>query len=143
VAQPVVLCFTRSAGGNVSDTDHRLDVPEAMHENARHRTAISSILRQGERNRSDLARIVLIGVIYFVSGRLGLKMAFLHQSASPVWPPTGIAIAALLLLGNRIWPGIWLGAFLVNLTTAGTVATSVAIAGGNTLEVVLAASLVK
>jgi PAS domain S-box-containing protein len=114
-----------------------------MHENARRQRAVVSFLRRGERKRADLAKIVLIAAIYFVSGKLGLKLAFLHQSASPVWPPTGIAIAALLLLGNRIWPGIWLGAFLVNITTAGSVAVSLAIAGGNTLEAVLAASLVK
>ena len=128
---------------DLSDMDHRLGVPEAMHENARRHGEIVSFFQKGRREPSDLAKTVLIGVIYFVSGKLGLKMAFLHQSASPVWPPTGIAIAALLLLGNRIWPGIWLGAFLVNITTTGTVATSLAIAGGNTLEPVIAASLVK
>jgi PAS domain S-box-containing protein len=120
----------------------QISTPQAMHEDARRRRTLFSSLQKGEQNRSGLVRIVLIAAIYFISGKLGLKLAFLHQSASPVWPPTGIAIALLLLLGNRIWPGIWLGAFLVNITTAGTVATSLAIAGGNTLEVVLAASLV-
>src|SRR6185503_532289 len=58
---------------------------------------------------------------------------------SPVWPPTGIALAALLLLGYRVWPGILLGAFLVNAITAGSIATSFAIAAGNTLEGILGA----
>ena len=48
----------------------------------------------------------------------------MNPSASAVWPPTGIALAATLLLGYRIWPAILLGAFLVNITTAGTPATS-------------------
>ena len=84
---------------------------------------------------------LLIGA-YFVAGKLGLMVAFLHVSASPVWPPTGIALAALLLFGIRFWPAIFVGAFLVNLTTAGSVATSLGIATGNTLEGVLGAALV-
>jgi integral membrane sensor domain MASE1 len=59
-----------------------------------------------------------------------------------VWPPTGISLAAYLLLGYRIWPGILSGAFLVNLTTAGTAVTSAGIAAGNMLEGLLGAYLV-
>jgi PAS domain S-box-containing protein len=91
---------------------------------------------------SDLAKITALALVYFVAGKLGLKLAFLNQSASPVWPPTGIALAAVLLLGYRVWPGIWLGAFLVNITTAGTLATTVCIAAGNTLEALFGAWLV-
>jgi len=89
-----------------------------------------------------LAALVLVGGVYFVAGKIGLALAFLHVSASPVWPPTGIAIAALLLLGTRVWPAILAGAFLVNITTAGSVATSLGIAAGNTLEGLVAASFV-
>lgn len=84
----------------------------------------------------------ILTAVYVVSGKLGLTMAFVHASASAVWPPTGIALAAFLLLGYRVWPAIFLGAFLVNITTAGTVATSLGIAGGNTLEGLLGAYLV-
>src|SRR5204863_3066396 len=73
-------------------------------------------------------------LVYFVAGKLGLKLAFLQASASPVWPPAGIALGALLVLGYRVWPAIFIGAFFVNLTTAGNVDTSLAIASGNTLE---------
>jgi len=59
-----------------------------------------------------------------------------------VWPPTGIAIATLVALGLRFWPFIFAGAFLVNLTTAGSVFTSIGIATGNTLEAVIASFLV-
>jgi PAS domain S-box-containing protein len=85
---------------------------------------------------------VLLGV-YFVAGKLGLMLAFVHASATAVWPPTGIALAAFMLLGFRVWPAILLGAFLVNLTTVGSVATSLGIAVGNTLEGLLGAALVE
>ncbi|HKV45851.1 MAG TPA: MASE1 domain-containing protein [bacterium] len=81
--------------------------------------------------------------IYFVAAKLGLKLAYFHPSATPVWPPTGIALATLLLIGYRAWPGIFLGAFLANLTTAGTVWTSLGIATGNTLEGLVGAYLVR
>jgi len=80
--------------------------------------------------------------LYVVAGKLGLSLAFVHASASPVWPPTGIALAALLTLGYRVWPAIFAGAFVVNISTAGSVATSLGIAAGNTLEGLLAAFLV-
>ena len=86
--------------------------------------------------------LVLTGV-YFLAGKFGLALAFVHASASPVWPPTGIALAATLLLGYRVWPALFLGAFLVNVTTAGSVWTSLGIAGGNTLEGLLGAFLVQ
>jgi integral membrane sensor domain MASE1 len=69
-------------------------------------------------------------------------LASLHASASPVWPPAGIALVAILLLGYRIVPAIFVGAFLVNVSTAGNLATSIAIATGNTLEAVVAGCLV-
>jgi len=75
-----------------------------------------------------------LGVVYFVAAKLGLKLAFLYPSASSVWPGTGIALAAMLLFGYRVWPAIFVSAFLANLTTAGSVATSLGIATGNTLE---------
>jgi signal transduction histidine kinase/ActR/RegA family two-component response regulator len=84
----------------------------------------------------------LLTVIYFVAGKLSLKLAFLYASASPVWPPAGIALAALLLFGYRVWPAIFVGAFLVNHTTAGNVWTSLGIATGNTLEAALGAWLI-
>src|SRR6266704_2121907 len=94
------------------------------------------------RRFSGLRVIGILAIIYFVAGKLGLMLASLHASASPVWPPAGIALAALLLLGYRAWPAIFVGAFLVNVTTAGNVATSLAVASGNTLEAVCGAWLV-
>src|SRR5438105_12404182 len=87
-------------------------------------------------------RLVALTGVYFVAGKLGLSLAFVHASATAVWPPTGIALAALLLFGPRVWPGVLIGAFLVNLTTAGSAVSSAGIAIGNTLEALLAAYLV-
>jgi signal transduction histidine kinase len=80
--------------------------------------------------------------IYFAAGKLGLSLAFVHASATAVWPPTGIALAAFLYFGPWVWPGVLIGAFLVNLTTAGSVVSSAGIAVGNTLEGLVAAYLV-
>src|SRR6266542_2488120 len=91
---------------------------------------------------SGLPIIGLLTLVYFIAGKFGLMLASLHASASPVWPPAGIALAALLVLGYRAWPAIFVGAFLVNVTTAGNVATSLAVASGNTLEAMCGAWLV-
>jgi diguanylate cyclase (GGDEF)-like protein len=90
----------------------------------------------------DLAVLAALAGVYFVAGKLGLRLASVHTSATAVWPCTGIALAAFLVLGYRVWPAILAGAFLVNLTTAGSVATSIGIAVGNTLEGVVGSYLV-
>jgi PAS domain S-box-containing protein len=69
-------------------------------------------------------------------------LAFINSSASAVWPPSGIALAGVLLWGYRLWPGILLGALWVNFATQGSVATALLIAAGNTLEAISAAWLV-
>src|SRR6266513_336172 len=89
-----------------------------------------------------LPAIGALTLIYLVAGKLSLLLAFLHKSASPVWPPAGIALAALLVLGFRVWPAIFLGAFFVNITTTPNIFTSLGIASGNTLEAICGAWLV-
>ena len=89
-----------------------------------------------------LANAALL-LVYFVAGKLGLSFfGLIHPSASAVWLPTGIAMAALLLFGFRLVPAVFVGAFFVNVTTAGSISSSLGIALGNTLEAVLAAWLV-
>ena len=90
-----------------------------------------------------LAGNVAFILLYYAAGRIGLSLASLHPSASPVWPASGIALAALLLLGFQSWPSVFLGAFLVNVVSLGKVAVSLGIATGNTLEAVIGAYLVK
>src|SRR6266545_1250358 len=83
-----------------------------------------------------------IAVIYVGLAKLSLALASIHPSATPIWPPTGYALAVVLLLGYRISPAIFLGALLANVTTAGSVGTSLAIATGNTLESLVGAYLI-
>jgi hypothetical protein len=85
--------------------------------------------------RTSLTLLAVAG-LYVATGKLGLRFASVNASATPVWPPTGIALAALLLLGWRAWPAIFVGAFVVNVTTAGSWVTALGIALGNTVEAV-------
>ncbi len=93
--------------------------------------------------RSKSVRLGLWLLVYFASGKFGLQLATLNPSATPFWPPTGIALAALLMEGVSAWPIVLVGAFIVNVTTAGGVVSSLGIAGGNALEAVVGALLVR
>jgi PAS domain S-box-containing protein len=90
-----------------------------------------------------LATAAGVTVLYFLTGKSGLRFALVHPNASAIWAPSGLALTACLLLGSWIWPAIWAGAFLVNATTYGSIATSAAIAIGNTAEAVIGAYLVR
>ena len=91
-----------------------------------------------------LARLMLLAVVYCGTAVLGLHYASIEQSISLVWPPTGIAIAALTLLGYRFWPSVALGAFLANAAaTPVPLVTAAMIALGNTLEALVAAHLLR
>jgi integral membrane sensor domain MASE1 len=81
---------------------------------------------------------VLVAAAYIAAARFGFSFAFATKQVTAIWPPTGIAVAALLLCGYRVWPGIWLGAFVSNAFTAEPVWAAGAIATGNTLAPVLA-----
>lgn len=94
------------------------------------------------RSISYAGGLVAIGAIYFALAKGGLALASIHPSATPIWPPTGVALAAVLLQGYRIWPAIFTAAMVANATTAGSVATSIAIATGNSLEAVVGAYLI-
>jgi PAS domain S-box-containing protein len=83
--------------------------------------------------------VLALAVAYFLAARLGLTMAFAAEQVTAVWPATGIALAALVIFGYRLWPGIALGAFLANATTHAPLGTALGIAVGNTLEAVVGA----
>ena len=93
--------------------------------------------------RENLAVVAVLAAVYFGTAKLGLRFAFVNPSATPLWAPTGITLAAFLIFGLRAWPGAFLGAFFANLTTAGSVLTSIGIATGNTLEGVAGCYLVR
>src|SRR5689334_9609931 len=84
---------------------------------------------------------VTLALAYFAACKLGLSLAFVNPNATAVWPPTGMAVAAFLLWGYGVWPGVLLGAFAVNASTSGNLPTAICIAAGNTLEGLLGAYL--
>jgi integral membrane sensor domain MASE1 len=96
-----------------------------------------------------LVEALAIAIVYIATAQLGFLAATSPGNVTPVWPPSGIALAAMLLLGYRAWAGVWLGSFLVNVlfymfhntlfTTAVTTASN--IAAGSTLQAFLAAFL--
>jgi signal transduction histidine kinase len=87
--------------------------------------------------------VVGLGIVYHLAARLGLLMANVQPNTSPVWPPTGIAIAALLLFGIKYWPGIALGVIFGYLFNNNALNVSIGLAIGNTLEAVTAVYLLK
>lgn len=111
---------------------------------SRAQSGMAPILQSELLSKTVLSYLVwatVTAAVYFGAARLGLSLAFLHASVSPVWPPTGIAIAAVLWLGYRISPAILLGAFLANLATGEPIGTAGGIAIGNTLEALTAGFL--
>ena len=94
-------------------------------------------------NTPPIGLSLLIAVVYFAAAELGLSLASVHENVTPVWPPTGIAIASLLIFGLRVWPGVFLGALAANLLTSIPLASTFGIAIGNTLEAIVAWSLLK
>lgn len=90
-----------------------------------------------------LLRCTLLAALYYLAARLGLRYASIGESISLIWPPTGIALAAITLLGYRYWPAIALGAFLANAATTVPETAAAAIAAGNTLEALAGAWLLR
>src|SRR6266550_3625756 len=98
----------------------------------------------GQMNQSVRRLALLFGLaaVYYFAAKLGLRFAYINSSVTTIWPPAGIALAAFVLLGYRVWPAIFGAAFLANFTTTGAVLPSLGIAIGNTVEGLLAAYLV-
>ena len=93
--------------------------------------------------------LVVVGAAYFVLASVSLTLASLHSSAMPIWPPTGLALAAILLRGLRVWPAIFAAAFAVGVPTDITDATaadsfvlSLGVAAANTLEAIVGGYLI-
>jgi integral membrane sensor domain MASE1/serine phosphatase RsbU (regulator of sigma subunit) len=98
---------------------------------------------KAERSGVLVGSIAALAAVYFGAAKLGLELAFATPSVTAIWPPTGIALAALVLGGRRLWPGVALGAFLANVTTDVPVYTALGITVGNTLEAIVGAWLLE
>ena len=98
--------------------------------------------RGGANDRDYFLTLAVVFLGYFVAGKLGLQVPFTNLNVSPVWPPAGFALAAILLWGIRVWPAIALAAFCVNFFSEIPHAAAFGIAVGNTSGALLSGWLV-
>jgi integral membrane sensor domain MASE1 len=89
------------------------------------------------------AKVAVLAGVYYGAAKLGLNLAFESASVTAIWAPTGIALAAVLLWGYRVWPGVALGALLANSWTGVPFYTVLGITVGNTLEALAGAYLLR
>src|SRR6516164_5212455 len=82
-------------------------------------------------------------VLYFVAGRIGLAVPFTQGNVSPIWPPAGIALGAILIFGPHVCLGIAAGAFLANFFTPIPHLAALVVGVGNTLGPAVAGSLLQ
>ena len=87
------------------------------------------------------ATLLLVALAYYASARLGLGLSLVEANVTPLWPPTGVAVAALLVLGRRTWPAVAVAAFAVNLPISDTLLAAAVTAVGNTAAPYLAVVL--
>jgi signal transduction histidine kinase len=100
-------------------------------------------MRDQPAKQRTVLEIAALAALYAALAKLGLSLGAVAGFATLVWPPTGLALATLLLFGSRLWPGISLGAVLVNLWTGAPLAAAFGIAIGNTLEALLGVYLLR
>jgi signal transduction histidine kinase len=91
----------------------------------------------------DLLRLALLAFVYWLTARLSLTLALVHGQVTPIWPPTGIALVAILVFGRRVWPAIFVAALAVNLPIGPSTLGAAFIAAGNTLAPLVAAELLR
>src|SRR5438105_2795820 len=90
-----------------------------------------------------LLKILLLFGVYFLTARIGLGLYSINKFATFIWPPTGLALAALIIYGYDIWPGVLAGAFVVNLITGANPLVALGIAIGNSLEAIIGTYLLR
>ncbi|MDB5809900.1 MAG: sensory transduction histidine kinase [Betaproteobacteria bacterium] len=134
----VCLEGNRSAMKTQTTTPHLLSAGHSGGNETRMRGTLIAV----ERMPVGLLSIVL-ALVYFALAKLSLAFAVAPGYATAVWPPSGLAVAAALLFGNRIWPGVWLGAAAVNFTVGSSFVAAVAVGSGNTLEALAAATMIR
>jgi PAS domain S-box-containing protein len=134
--RPGLRCFHARirSGGDGSMTLREGALLKALRGRPKQHISRSALLRY-------TGKVVLVGGAYYVAARLGLRLALIERNVTPLWPPTGIAVVAFLVLGWRVWPGVALAAFAVNMPISTNALAAAATAAGNTLAPVVAAIL--
>ena len=114
---------------------------------ARHNSAIERLRSFGTHRlpllARELLRLTALAVLYWIAARLSLNLALVHGQVTPIWPPTGIAVVAILLMGRRVWPAIAAAAFALNLPLGPSPAGAALIAAGNTVAPLAAAEILR
>src|SRR2546427_6031 len=90
-----------------------------------------------------IAQAGLVAAAYFAAAKLALLAAIPPGYATAIWPASGIALAALMLGGRRLWPGVFVGSLAANLTIEGSLFASAVIATGSALQAVAGAELIR
>jgi signal transduction histidine kinase len=90
-----------------------------------------------------LIELIVVALAYWFAASVSLRLALVHGQVTPIWPPTGIALVAFLVLGRRVWPAVFLAALAVNLPIGPSPLGALFIGAGNTLAPVAAAALLK
>jgi len=91
--------------------------------------------------RSYWAQLLVVAAAYAITAKLSLRIALVGGVVTPIWPPTGIAVVALLLGGRRLWPAITVGALVVNVPINDTLFGAGLIAAGNTIAPLVAVAI--
>ncbi|HEV2966852.1 MAG TPA: MASE1 domain-containing protein [Candidatus Dormibacteraeota bacterium] len=90
-----------------------------------------------------LLQLAAVALAYWFAASQSLRLALVHGQVTPIWPPTGIALVAILVFGRRVWPAVFLAALAVNLPIGPTPLGAAFIAAGNTLAPLTAAALLQ
>jgi integral membrane sensor domain MASE1/anti-sigma regulatory factor (Ser/Thr protein kinase) len=91
--------------------------------------------------RTYLASLLAVGLAYYLAAQLGLRLSLVERTVTPLWPPTGVAVVAMVFFGRKVWPAVAVAAFAVNAPLSDSLETAALIALGNTLAPLLAATL--
>lgn len=110
---------------------------------AQHYPIRPGVVVMAKRRIKHLGRIVALAAVYVAVARLGLLMDPVSGFASLVWPPAGVALAALAIFGRELWPGVAIGAFSANLSAGGPLLAALGIGVGNTLEALVSLFLLR
>ncbi|EWT02001.1 membrane protein [Intrasporangium oryzae NRRL B-24470] len=105
------------------------------------KTTIRDSLRAQPHLLGHVGSLVVVGVGYYLGARLGLGLSLVRDNVTPLWPPTGIAVAAFLVLGRSMWPAVAVAAFAVNLPISASPLAAAVTAVGNTAAPLVAVTL--